>query len=242
MSQASLSVSGITVEVDGTIVVKKANLDVRSGEIAILMGPNGSGKTSLLRAIMGFPSYKIIAGNIYLDSLDVTNLPSWERAKAGIAIANQAPPALSLKTKWLFQKIAEKYGTQEELGKVVNEIMLQHLLERPAFNGFSGGEVKRAEIATVMLSKPKVALLDEPDSGVDVESTKKIANMIDAMAKKGVAILLVTHAGMLVRNLKMLGRGYVMINGRISQGSNARDLLKSVLEEGYRNFRGSDIQ
>jgi len=242
LSQASLSVSGITVEVDGTIVVKKANLDVRSGEIAILMGPNGSGKTSLLRAIMGFPSYKIIAGNIYLDSLDVTNLPSWERAKAGIAIANQAPPALSLKTKWLFQKIAEKYGTQEELGKVVNEIMLQHLLERPAFNGFSGGEVKRAEIATVMLSKPKVALLDEPDSGVDVESTKKIANMIDAMAKKGVAILLVTHAGMLVRNLKMLGRGYVMINGRISQGSNARDLLKSVLEEGYRNFRGSDIQ
>lgn len=242
MSQASLSVSGITVEVGGTIVVKKANLDVRSGEIAILMGPNGSGKTSLLRAIMGFPSYKIIAGNIYLDSLDVTNLPSWERAKAGIAIANQAPPALSLKTKWLFQKIAEKYGTQEELGKVVNEIMLQHLLERPAFNGFSGGEVKRAEIATVMLSKPKVALLDEPDSGVDVESTKKIANMIDAMAKKGVAILLVTHAGMLVRNLKMLGRGYVMINGRISQGSNARDLLKSVLEEGYRNFRGSDIQ
>jgi Fe-S cluster assembly ATP-binding protein len=242
LSQASLSVSGITVEVGGTIVVKKANLDVRSGEIAILMGPNGSGKTSLLRAIMGFPSYKIIAGNIYLDSLDVTNLPSWERAKAGIVIANQAPPALSLKTKWLFQKIAEKYGTQEELGKVVNEIMLQHLLERPAFNGFSGGEVKRAEIATVMLSKPKVALLDEPDSGVDVESTKKIANIIDAMAKKGVAILLVTHAGMFVRNLKMLGRGYVMINGRISQGSNARDLLKSVLEEGYRNFRGSDIQ
>lgn len=241
MSQTSLSVSGITVEVGGTIVVKKANLDVRSGEIAILMGPNGSGKTSLLRAIMGFPSYKIIAGNIYLDSLDVTNLPSWERAKAGIAIANQAPPALSLKTKWLFQKIAEKYGTQEELGKVVNEIMLQHLLERPAFNGFSGGEVKRAEMATVMLSKPKVALLDEPDSGVDVESTKKIANMIDAMAKMGVAILLVTHAGMLVRNLKMLGRGYVMINGRISQGGNARDLLKYVLEEGYRNFRESDI-
>lgn len=236
LQQRALAVENLSVEVNGKLVIRNASLDVNPGEIVVLMGPNGSGKTSLLKTIMGLPNYRIKEGRILLYSKDITDLPPWERARNGIAIANQSPPPISLKTSWLFEKISNIYGTQSEIQSIVSETMIPHLLERPAFSGFSGGEMKRVEMATILLSKPKVALLDEPDSGVDIDSVKRIARLIDDLAIRGVAVLLVTHAGLLSRFLRKLGRGYIMIGGKISPGGDAKKMLRTVISEGYSNF------
>lgn len=236
MSRILLRVLDLTVEVEGKIVVKNANIEIEAGKIAVLLGPNGSGKTTLLRAIMGLPRYKIVNGKILLESTDITSFPPWEKAKMGISLSYQIPPPLPIKLGMLLEKLSKIYGTQEEIPSVATQTVIKHLMERNAFSGFSGGEAKRAELSTILLSKPKVALLDEPDSGVDVESIKKIAKLIDQLAEQGTGILLVTHAGLLINHLKRLGRGYIMIGGRVSPGEDAKKILNVILNEGYSNF------
>jgi len=233
LTRKVLEVSDLSVAVEGKLVARDVSMEIEEGEITVLLGPNGSGKTSLLRAIMGLPSYKVLGGKIYLDSKEITHLPPWERSKLGLALAHQIPPPLPIKMRVLLEKLSEIHGSRDFFGDAVNTTLISYLLERNAFDGFSGGESKRAELATVALSKPKVALLDEPDSGVDIDSIRRIAKLINQMAEKGVGILLVTHAGAMARYLKGLGKGYLMINGRLSPGEDARKMLKSVLNRGY---------
>ncbi len=236
LPQKILEVSNLTVEVGGKIVVKNANIEIERGEISVLLGPNGSGKTTMLKAIMGLSDYKIVEGKILLDSVDITSLPPWERARMGLALSYQNPPPLPIKMGMLLERISKIYGKEVNITNAVNQTVITHLLERNAFSGFSGGEIKRSELTTILLSKPKVALLDEPDSGVDVESVRKIAKLIDQLAEEGTGILLVTHVGLLARYLRRLGKGYVMMRGIVSPGGDARKILKIVLNEGYENL------
>ncbi|HDJ26907.1 MAG TPA: ATP-binding cassette domain-containing protein, partial [Aciduliprofundum sp.] len=128
-----LEVRGLAVEVDGRRVVERADLTVERGRISVLMGPNGSGKTSLLRAIAGIPGYRIAGGRIIMDGEDITELPPWERARRGLAIAHQHPPELEVRLRDLLTELSKRYGSR--IGEICPELGIDHLLDRKAFSG-----------------------------------------------------------------------------------------------------------
>lgn len=237
-----LEVLGLEVNVGSRTIIRNVSFSIGKSEIAILMGPNGSGKSTLLYSIMGIEGYTVTKGKILLNGEDITNYPSWERARKGVSLAFQNPPKINARLGYLAKKIAEKYSSSSELLELATRLNLHNLLKRRLYHGFSGGETKRTELFLVMLQKPRVALLDEPDSGVDIESIKVIAEYINKLAESGTAVLLVTHQGYILRYIDDLGRGYVMYDGEIICSGNAYDVLKKVSTYGYsklyKEFRG----
>ncbi|RLG82419.1 MAG: ABC transporter ATP-binding protein [Thermoprotei archaeon] len=228
-----LEVKDVSVNVDGNLIVKKASLSVNEGEITVLMGPNGSGKSTLLYSIMGLSRYKVVNGRIIFNGVDITDLPSWKRALMGIALAFQNPPKIRVKLGYLSEKISSKYSSKELAEKLIIDLNLAKLLNRDLHHGFSGGEIKRTELFLTMLQKPKIALLDEPDSGVDIESIKILADYINRLAENGTGILLVTHQGYILRYIDNLGKGYVMYNGMIICSGPAYEVFRKVSVYGY---------
>ncbi|WFO74831.1 ATP-binding cassette domain-containing protein [Desulfurococcaceae archaeon MEX13E-LK6-19] len=226
----------ITVNDSSNIIVKNVSLDIERGEIAVLLGPNGSGKSTLLYGIIGLPRYKIVTGKILFNGEDITGKPVWERARAGISLLFQSPPRIRVKLGYLAKKIASMYTSLEEVNTLVKELNVEYLLDRDLYDGFSGGEVKRTELFLTILQKPRVALLDEPDSGVDIDSIKRIASYIDKLADQGSAVLLVTHLGYILRYLDNLGKGYILINGRIVYSGDAHDVIRKLHLHGYKSF------
>lgn len=180
----TLKIEDLHVEVEGKEILRGINLEVKSGEIHALMGPNGSGKTSLSLALMGHPKYKITKGRITLDGEDITNLEPHEKAKRGLFLAFQNPIEIAgvrLSTLLVaeYNKVSgANASVMEVISKVKNiskEVgIADSLLNRGVFEGFSGGEKKRVEILQMLLLKPKIAILDEPDSGVDVDGLRMI--------------------------------------------------------------------
>ncbi|HDI74687.1 MAG: Fe-S cluster assembly ATPase SufC [Thermoprotei archaeon] len=224
-----LKIENLTVKVQDKLIVKDASLNVSRGEIVVLMGPNGSGKTTLAYAIMGHPRYQVVKGRILFKGEDITALPPHERAKKGIFLVFQNPPEIyGVKVKYLldfisvnrdYSDLAEKLGFSAES------------LHRDLNVGFSGGERKRLEVLQMLLTKPAVAILDEPDSGVDIDSVKIIADAIRELVKEDTGILLITHYTKLARYLSP-SRVYVMFKGRIvTEGS--IDLMNKIDRCGY---------
>lgn len=230
---ALLRTEGLTVSVDGNVIISDVTIEVDRGEIAILMGPNGSGKSTLLYTIMGLPRYNIVKGRILFNGVDITGLPPWKRAELGIALAFQNPPKIRIKLGYIANKISERHGTARLGKELMNDLKLLKLVNRDLYHGFSGGEVKRTELYLTILQKPKIALLDEPDSGVDLESIKVIAQHINKLAEEGTGILLVTHQGYILRYIDNLGRGYVMYNGRIIYSGTAYEIYRKIIMHGY---------
>ena len=227
-----MEVRGLAVEVDGRTVVRRADLLVERGKISVLMGPNGSGKTSLLRAIAGVPGYRVVGGRILLDGEDVTDLPPWERARRGLVIAHQHPPELEVRLRDLLSELSRRHGS--DVTRLCGELGTGHLLERKAFSGFSGGESKRVELLAVMAMSPRYALLDEPDSGVDLESIRVLSGCIDSMAGSGVGVLVITHQGHVLNYLSRLGRGYILHDGVVREEGDALEAFRKVLKMGFR--------
>lgn len=200
----TLKIEDLHVEVEGKEILRGINLEVRSGEIHALMGPNGSGKTSLSLAIMGHPKYKITKGRIVLDGEDITNLEPHEKAKKGIFLAFQNPIEIAgvrLSTLLVaeYNKVSDSSASvMEVISKVKNiskEVgIADSLLNRGVFEGFSGGEKKRVEILQMLLLKPKIAILDEPDSGVDVDGLRMISYFINKLRNElNVGYIIITH-------------------------------------------------
>jgi len=229
-----LYVDGLTVGVEDKVIVRDVSLRVREGEVHVLMGPNGSGKSTLLRAIMGDPRYKVVKGLIKFLGMDITELRAFERARLGIAMAFQSPPRLNVKTAYVLEKLAKKYGSTipTDYIKLLN---VEHLLNRSLFHGFSGGESKKMELLIVRMQNPKLALLDEPDSGVDVDSLARIADFINEIVDRGSTVVLVTHLGHALRFLRRIDEVHVMYNGTIV-ASGGIDVIRKVLELGYSKF------
>ncbi len=230
-----LKVKNVSVAVDDLIVVKDASLSIGTGEIHILMGPNGAGKSSLLKAIMGISDYRVVKGNILFNGKDITDLKPYERAKLGIALAHQNPPKVRVKSRYLLIKLMELYHrskVDEYLKKLIKEFNIEHLLDRELYLGFSGGEIKRFELLTVILQKPRICLLDEPDSGVDIDTVRKLATIISRLVDDGTSVLLVTHVGHIVKYLSRADVLYVMINGRIAYRGDV-SIIPRLLERGY---------
>ncbi len=234
----SLEVENLSVKVGGKKILDDINLHVPEGETSILFGPNGSGKTTLLMTIAGLPDYKVTKGIIRLNGKDITNIDVDERAKLGLGVGFQLPPEIiGVKLKDMI-KICVGKKPDEELGKRENELIdkfnLRNFVDRDINLGFSGGEKKRAEILQLLAMKPRMLLLDEPDSGVDVESLKLITKELRKYLDESKAsAVIITHHGDILDYLNAES-ACVMVDGGVWCRGKPETIYKEILERGYR--------
>jgi Fe-S cluster assembly ATP-binding protein len=243
-----LQIEGLKVEVGGKTILNNVNMEIPDGETHILFGPNGSGKTSLMMTIMGFSGYHVTNGKIIFNDIDITNIPINERANLGIGVSFQRPPTINgLKTRELVEICdAKRSGHIEELAKELN---FTEFLDRDVNHNFSGGEIKRSELLQLMAQQPDLILLDEPESGVDLENIAIIGHAINSLLHRGVkcpqdkphkeifsgrkkSALVITHTGHILDYISA-DRGQVLYNGVLCCSRNAREILKWIREYGY---------
>lgn len=235
-----LTVEGLSIAIDGNQILHDTNLHIGEGETHVLFGPNGSGKTTLLMAIMGFPRYRITGGRILFKGEDITHLSVDERARRGIGIAFQRPPAIrgvSMRDMALAcMRAGENDASVEELAAGLE---LSGFLDRDVNHGFSGGELKRSELLQLLAQSPELVLLDEPDSGVDLESISLVGSTINQLLQKDLvrtrhhAGLIITHTGHILDYVHA-DRALIMLDGTIVCSGNPRELLEHIRLVGYR--------
>ncbi len=250
-----LEVIDLTVRVRDKIVLRRVNLKVDYGTIHVVMGPNGSGKSSLAYAILGREGYEILEGDIRLDGESILNLETHERALKGIFLGMQDPPAIPgvrLSTL-LIASTNKRRGVSEltrisdprivkSMQRIASDIGLPlELLQREVNVGFSGGERKRGELLQAMVLEPRIAILDEPDSGLDIDGIRKVASYIDSLRNSGKAVMLITHYARMLHFVKP-DVVTVLIGGEVV-ARGGPELAFEVEELGYeaikRKYRGS---
>lgn len=234
-----LDIEDLHVEVGGREVLHDINLHINDGETHVLMGPNGSGKSTLLMTIMGFNGYTVTEGRILFRGRDVTDLPIHERARAGMGIMFQRPPTIAGLKLGKLLEVAAPAGSSGNTKEFVTSLNMDGFLDRDINQGFSGGEIKRSEILQLMVQKPDFVMLDEPESGVDLENIHLMGASIAALLQKDVHIvqrrksgLIITHTGYILDYIDA-DYGHVMINGSIRCHGNPREILRLVKEKGY---------
>jgi len=237
-----IEVKNLTVSIEDKRVLKDVNLHIAQGETIVLLGPNGSGKTSLLKTIIGIPGYKVESGRIIFSGKDITGLTIDERAKIGIGIAFQRPPVIrGVKLKDMLRICMEKRGDfdEEKINEFAQKLNLFNCLDRDINLGFSGGEIKRSELLQLLAQNPDFIMLDEPDSGVDLVSINLVGKVINELLEKEKiarertkAGLIITHAGFILDYVNT-DRGCIMLNGTIICSGNPRDLLEDIRSKGY---------
>lgn len=233
-----LDISNLHVSVDDTEVLHDINLHIGQGETHVLMGPNGSGKSTLLKAIMGFGGYTIPEGSIVFKGKDITRMPIHERAHLGIGMMFQHPPAISgLKLGKLLAATSTLGG--EAIEALAQSVNMEHFLNRDINVGFSGGEIKRSEVLQLKAQQPDFIMLDEPESGVDLENMNLMGREIATLLEKDVRIvnrrrsgLIITHTGYILDYLDA-DQGHVLIDGQIRCHGNPREILRVVKDKGY---------
>lgn len=232
-----LEVNDLTVKVERKAILKGMTFSLKSGESHILFGPNGSGKTTLISALMGLPSYEITAGNIFFNGIDITEKSVEERAKLGIVVGFQNPPEITgVKLvdllKLCLGKKSEEYFNAEEK-RLIETFRLTDFLKRDLNVGFSGGERKRSEILQLIFLKPKLLLLDEPDSGVDVESLKLIGIEIQRYVESsGSSALIITHKGDILEYVKAK-YGCILLDGQFHCFTHPLSIYEDIKKLGY---------
>lgn len=231
-----LEIKNLAAEVSGKKVLTNVNLVIKPGETHVLFGPNGAGKSSLLMTIMGFANYKVLDGQILFKGQDITRADLDERARLGIGMSFQRPPNIrGLKTRNMVELCASEKTDIDELAAQMN---LSDFLDREVNYGFSGGEIKRSEMLQLLAQKPDLALLDEPESGVDLENISLIGSAINTILDKDLRAnrtrsgLIITHTGYILDYVEA-DRGHVLINGCIGCSGNPRELLLDIQKRGY---------
>ncbi len=235
-----LEIKKLSVAIEDKEILHNINLRIGTGETHVLFGPNGSGKTTLLMAIMGFPKYKVTEGSIFFDGRDITRLPLDERAHLGIGMSFQRPPVVrGVKTRDMLTACLKGQGDGETIGKLAEKANLADFLERDINYGFSGGEIKRSELMQLLAQKPSLALLDEPESGVDLENIALIGGLINELLEKNCPQqfrkclgLIITHTGHILDYVNAR-TGYIMLNGSIGCQGDPREILATIKEKGY---------
>jgi len=231
-----LELENLNVEVDGREILHHVDLRIESGETHVLFGPNGSGKTTLLMAIMGFPRYKVTEGSIKFAGEDISALGTDERAKRGIGIMFQRPP--TVKGVSLEQMIAISSHDDVNVKSLAEDMNLDALLDRDVNSGFSGGEIKRSELLQLMAQSPEVALLDEPESGVDIENLNLVGKAIRVLLQKDLhrrrikCGLIITHTGYILDFVEA-DVGHVLYDGSIVCSGNPREQLEGIRKYGF---------
>lgn len=234
---ALLEVRDLSVKVEGKLILKNLNFDLKEGASHILFGPNGSGKTTLISTLMGLPGYEIVSGKILFKGIDITNKGVDERAKLGIIVSFQNPPEITgVKLgdllKLCLGKTASEEFSSEEMAQI-EAFRLTNFLNRDVNLGFSGGERKRSEILQLIFLKPKLLLLDEPDSGVDVESLKMISIEIqNYVERSGSSALIITHKGDILEYIKA-SYGCILLNGQFHCFKDPMRIYEDIKRVGY---------
>ncbi|RJS82838.1 ABC transporter ATP-binding protein [Candidatus Bathyarchaeota archaeon] len=228
-----LKVEELTVEVDGKLVLRDINLEVPKGEVHVLFGPNGSGKSSLIMSILGFPAYRVVSGRILFKGQDITSLPINERVKLGLGVAFQNPPTIrGVKLREVLERLVSqggRYSSLRELAETLNFPL--DFMERDLNLGFSGGEMKKSEVIQILAQNPDFVILDEPDSGVDVENLQLIGKVIKKMIE-GKSALLITHLGYILHYIDA-DEAHVILDGTIVCSGRPLKILTQILNEGY---------
>ncbi|WP_100405344.1 Fe-S cluster assembly ATPase SufC [Bacillus solitudinis] len=243
MSAPFLKIENLHVSIEGKEILKDFNLEVSGGEIHAIMGPNGTGKSTLSSAIMGHPKYEITSGTVTLDGKDVREMEVDERAQAGLFLAMQYPSEISGITNSDFLRAAinakREEGDEISLMKFIRKLdekmelleMDQSFAHRYLNEGFSGGEKKRNEILQLLMLDPKIAILDEIDSGLDIDALKVVSEGINAMRSPEFGCLIITHYQRLLNYIKP-DKVHVMMQGRIVKSGGA-ELAERLEAEGY---------
>jgi len=231
-----LHVEDLWVEVQGREVLKGINLHIGKGETHCLFGKNGSGKTTLLMTIMGFAGYKVRHGRIVFKGEDVTHLPTNERALLGLGISFQRPP--TLRGVKLGDMLTLGNLSPDEGYRLARTWGFDHFLDREVNFGFSGGEIKKSELLQLLAQNPDMTLLDEPESGVDIENLHVIGDMIRKLLQKDIhkhrhkSGLIITHTGFIL-NYLAADKGHVMLNGQIYCHGNPAEIFEGIQKFGY---------
>ena len=235
-----LEIKQLTVAVEDREILQDVNLNIGIGETHVLFGPNGSGKTTLLMAIMGFPKYQVTKGNIIFKGSDITRLPVDERARLGIGMSFQRPPVVrGVKTRDMITACLKGREDGERVSQLAEKADLADFLNREINYGFSGGEIKRSEMMQLLAQRPELALLDEPESGVDLVNIVLIGELINELLEKECPIrlrkctgLIITHTGHILDHVNAR-TGYVMLDGRIVCEGDPHEMLATIKEKGY---------
>lgn len=237
-----LEIKDLHVSIEGKKILNGVNLKIKQGELHALMGPNGSGKTSMAFVLMGHPKYVVEQGEVSLDGTDIKNLTADKRAKLGLFLGFQYPvevPGVTLKSfLWTaYKALHENNGASfVDFNEMLNEKielleMDKSFITRYVNEGFSGGEKKRAEVLQLAVLKPKIAICDEIDSGTDVDALKIVANGLKKIVEDGTGILLITHYQRILNHIQP-DFVHVIIDGKIVR-SGDYNLAKEVEEKGY---------
>ena len=232
----------LTVRAEGKEILHGVNLEIPAGEVNALMGPNGSGKSTLANALMGHPRYTITGGKIIVDEQDITEAKPEVRAKAGLFLSFQYPvevPGVSvqnfLRTAWrsLHDGNVDHKAFTTRLQQAMSDLSIDPTFAKRAINeGFSGGEKKRMEMLQLAVLQPKYAILDEADSGLDVDALKVVAAGVERARRAGTGILLITHYPRMLEFV-VPDRVHVLVAGRIVQ-TGGKELAYDIERTGYK--------
>ena len=245
MTAPVLKVNRIDASVEDKAILRGVDLTIREGETHVLMGPNGAGKSTLGYTLMGSPRYHVTAGSIEFDGRDITEQPADERARAGMFLSFQEPlevPGLSLESflrSAMEQRTGKKirlWDFKKELKKAMEVLQLDPSYAGRSLNvGFSGGEKKKIEILQLLLFQPKLAILDETDSGLDVDAVRLVSEGVRTYQKEqGGALLIITHSTRILDALAV-DHTHVMVDGHIVTTGDG-SLVDDINENGYEKY------
>ena len=242
--QHTLTIQDLHAEIAGKQILKGVSLELKSGELAAIMGPNGSGKSTLAYCLMGHPKYKVTSGRVTLDGKDLLSLPVDQRAKLGLFLGFQYPQEISglSMAKFLWTAYTQRHPGPDVDTSTFDQHLQQHLgyldmdsswLKRSLNEGFSGGEKKRSEILQMATLQPIFAVLDEPDSGLDIDAVRSVGETVSKVQKERpeMGILVITHYQRILKYLNP-DKVHVMVDGVVAL-SGGRDLAVELEARGY---------
>lgn len=233
---STLEIDDLWVRIGDKQVLKGVDMSVGKGETHALFGPNGCGKTTLLSTIAGIPRYVVERGTITFKGVDITHLSMHERARLGIGIAFQHPPTIrGLKVLDMIKLC----NPQADAEKILEDLDFTDFADREVNKGFSGGEVKRSEMVQLLAQEPDFVMLDEPDSGVDLENIKVIGRAINILTQKDAKPSLRTKSGVIITHFGHIldymatDKAHVMIEGTIVCSGSPKEILEQIKANGY---------
>jgi len=236
-----LNIRNLTVDVGGSTILENIDLTVPEGEVHLLVGPNGCGKTSLMATIAGYPQYRAVSGSVSFRGTELLELGMTERARFGIGLLEQRPPVISgVKLGMLLDYIiGEDDVRRRRIDEFVREAGMEKLIDRNIHENLSGGEIKKAGVLLLLAREPVCAMLDEPDSGVDMDSITLLCSLINRLlsperehpAQRRTGLIVTHSAGIL--DAVSADKAHVMINGRIVCSGNPRIIMRKIADSGF---------